>query len=1592
MVQPGMGGLDTPRTEVGDATYLNRQPDFDMTQELSFQSPSKDQNLAHQMRHGGRPDLRTPRGTARAPFTDRRNLPAGLGGAEFTPLLKSATRNSNARGHGKENGVAATPAFLARIDEDMTPMPLGETSVYGASRNTSTYMDATPLPADGDDSSVASTPMVMRRRGAGNNKNDAKGPLEEGNQLSLREQENVIDKIEKENFGLKLKIHFLEEALRKAGPGFSEAALRENTELKVDQVTMKRDLHQYKKTLSSAEKDLEIYRQQIMELQVKAKRRVADESLRAEVDRLRGALEEKEADVEHLQRQLQDDEKLRNKVEKLEDAVTDLEADIREKDRVIGDHEDELEELKEELQRKAADKSQRVEVERLQRSLEEKEENVQDLQRQLKEEEKRRAADKSQRAEMERLQRSLEEKEANVQDLQRQLKEEEKRKASDKSQRVEMERLQRSLEEKEANVQDLQRLLKEEEKRRAADKNQRVETERLRLDAERLQRSLEEKEAEVEDLQRKLREEQKLHDKVDKLQDDIGDLEADIREKDRIITDHEDELEDLKEKTARAEEGLKKSQRRMVELEEKAQTSERLEQEAKNTIQHLEADVRRLETQLGDVKEKLQDAITDRDRAEADLDELQDEMANKSVVTKGLSRQVEEKISRLQSDLDKARQDCSTLEETSKAQRREIEDARSKLKEARLERDDSERIRQTLEAKLDEVEADLKRRTDEKALLQTRHDSLTNESTYLQREVAQLKRNIAELEGHQSEDGILSRQVKDLQATLESRQAMVEDLRKDLSTVREQLRQSQLDRQTQVEKVEALEDEVEILQSTIDEESEKAQKELERARHDSEKYRSQLQQRQQELERVRLELDRAQRECDNLKDQVESLETVAASARAMTSTTQESVKNTSESIARLKFQLADSTENLARVTKERQALQDKYTNLDVETHTLRAKLAESEAEREELEADIRHLRQHGDNALKLDQERLDLRAAKSRLDAELRRLQEQNNAEREELEAEIHRLQQRGGDDTFKLDQERLDLRTAKLRLEGELRRLRDENRLLTEQRRELEASLESEVEKASAEEERLNQEILQLQAKLRQASDGQELSNARRTIRELERKVEDYETRLAVSQYPSQGGEGNSELSLLHRDLSAARQKEMDLLQHEATQKDMIKSLKRKVADLERKAHQAALDRLVRSSSPIDDADQNAEINELRNQLATAHQTAHDLKKLLREAEQKAATSARELQSRLDEIEEQKYSLEQALDDAQAAADEAVTAHDQALKKYKQKVDKYKRERDEMAAAVRDQQHNKANHNNSVHSDMSAEERRDLHAMLRDSQITADKLDREVREQREALDELMVVELALRKKLDRARSERAAYRASAERLQKDVKTLKAEKDKAVAEAGEQLALVRQANSSSVASSSAGSVNMGAIVRAHEEERKRHEKEIRGMVMQMEWLKACWDRELKLRKDAAFAKKYLLLEVQIRDDCNKADLALLHRIRADLNPAARDKIGQQLQLTRQRTQIQAPTQQTPRDKLRGALRAVRFVVRMQIGARQWAKHERVRQRLADCYEGMEREERIGRMREQWRAGHGQGQGRQVVQQREHREQRLLEHE
>lgn len=1299
MVQPGFGSLDTPRTNVGDATYLSRRPDFDMTQEPSFVSPPKDSNnLLAQLRNGrsGGVNLRTPRG--RGPFNDRPNPPASIGGAEFTPMLKSATRNS-ARRRGRDSGVPATPA-LDSLEGDLTPVPGGEASMFSRS-----YGDPT-LPVI--NSSAASTPMAIPER-----RNAGKGPLQDGHQLSLREQENVIDKIEKENFGLKLKIHFLEEALRKAGPGFSEAALKENTELKVDKVTMQRELHRYKKHLTASEKDLEDFRQQMLEMQERAKRKYADESQRAEMDRLRALLSQRDAEIESLQREVDDTQKDDARVDQLRDEIGDLEADVREKDRIITEHEDQLDDLRDKLN-------------------------------------------------------------------------------------------------------------------------------------------------------------------------------GDAKDKDDAVEEKEEEIRDLKTKLLESQTSFKTAQRRVIELEEKAQHNEELD-EARDTIDDLERNARALEAQVDEMKEKLADAVSDKERATEDLEELQEEMANKSVVTKGLSRQIEEKVERLQSELDQANHDYADLEMRFSETSQENEDLRTRMREAKRERDTTEREIQTLKSRYEELKADLEQQysetfkdnedlrtkirdtrreressdrelqslrgkyadlradfdaqKDQSNILESRNDALRSEATNLQRETTQLKKSIGELEAnlaqerqhalniegdvreqyraeinklnddisdlqaelrerdnlydndsdkwesekrtlesersraeekaaglqrtidklresegslsdketrlqeavqseterHRRDEAILTRQIQELQRTLEERQAVLTELRDELSGVRDELRQSHLDFQAQTERVGGLEDEVEVLQAALDDGGES-----------------------------QAELERARRECENLRQEVDALQAAADLAKGSTDASRLA---SSGSLEKVRAQLATAN-------RERQTLQDRLASTNIEMHELRSSLAEIRAERDELEG-----------------------AART-----------------------VH-----GAGDTYRLDQERVDLRAAKARLDGEVRRLREENRVLGEERVSAERALEEEIEKAAEEEERLSGEILALQARLRQSSSSetQDLAAARRTIRDLERRIEGYEVQLAeAGNMP--GGEGNSELSIIRRDLTLARQKELEYLQKESSHKETVRNLKRQLTDFERRAHDAELSRMAASPSPSTvGSARRTEVVELRHQLSAAKQSLSETKAKLREAERNLGLETRELQERLEELEDERVTLEQGLEDARNEAGDAKAEHERLVKKLRVKLEKAEKALSAQARQV------------------ASGGDKDLREVLRRTQKETEALEHDVRRQQEVIEGLTAAEGSLRRKLERARGERAAYRLSAEKLGRDIKELRAN---ATAAVPPERGVVRFEG------------QKGGV-----EGEKKHEREIRGLVMQMEWMQGRWEREAGLRADAAYAKRFLQLQLEVAE-------------------------------------------------------------------------------------------------------------------------------
>ena len=141
---------------------------------------------------------------------------------------------------------------------------------------------------------------------------------------------------------MKLKIHFLEESLRKAGPGYHEAALKENTELKVDKITMQKELSRTRKTLEKAERDVEAYRIHLEEVQEKVKRKHNDHGLKEELQDLRNNLNSKNAEVDNLRLQLAAAESGEHDVAKLREDIEELEADLREKDRMLEAREDEI--------------------------------------------------------------------------------------------------------------------------------------------------------------------------------------------------------------------------------------------------------------------------------------------------------------------------------------------------------------------------------------------------------------------------------------------------------------------------------------------------------------------------------------------------------------------------------------------------------------------------------------------------------------------------------------------------------------------------------------------------------------------------------------------------------------------------------------------------------------------------------------------------------------------------------------------------------------------------------------------------------------------------------------------------------------------------------------------------------------------------------------------------------------------------------------------------------------------------------------------------------------------------------------------------
>ncbi|KAB5588769.1 Microtubule organizer protein 1 [Ceratobasidium theobromae] len=147
-------------------------------------------------------------------------------------------------------------------------------------------------------------------------KDSKTGATDKGPTMTLREQEKVrivydlrpelivvqlIDQVKRENFALKLKVHFLEERLNQLAPDHLESALKQNISLKIEVQSQRVELKKHKKAAADAERAMAELRRE-MEISGSSSVALQDErARRIETERL---LDERERELRALRRRV----------------------------------------------------------------------------------------------------------------------------------------------------------------------------------------------------------------------------------------------------------------------------------------------------------------------------------------------------------------------------------------------------------------------------------------------------------------------------------------------------------------------------------------------------------------------------------------------------------------------------------------------------------------------------------------------------------------------------------------------------------------------------------------------------------------------------------------------------------------------------------------------------------------------------------------------------------------------------------------------------------------------------------------------------------------------------------------------------------------------------------------------------------------------------------------------------------------------------------------------------------------------------------------------------------------------------------------
>ncbi|KAJ3743052.1 hypothetical protein DFH05DRAFT_1499088 [Lentinula detonsa] len=165
--------------------------------------------------------------------------------------VPSATSQTTAQSSAPVTSPPSVSVSFRRKGEPSLSRKLtGETEVEGgletASAEKSRWGDV------GLDTPISARPAASRHRSRPSVSGSQKGVP-----LTLRDQEKHIDSLKKENFDIKLRVHFLEERLAELAPEQMDAALKQNITLKIETHNRGREIKRLKKLLLELERELE---------------------------------------------------------------------------------------------------------------------------------------------------------------------------------------------------------------------------------------------------------------------------------------------------------------------------------------------------------------------------------------------------------------------------------------------------------------------------------------------------------------------------------------------------------------------------------------------------------------------------------------------------------------------------------------------------------------------------------------------------------------------------------------------------------------------------------------------------------------------------------------------------------------------------------------------------------------------------------------------------------------------------------------------------------------------------------------------------------------------------------------------------------------------------------------------------------------------------------------------------------------------------------------------------------------------------------------------------------------------------------------